>query len=249
MRGLALLAIVGAVVLGPVAAQADERVSGECLISVGGRTYLDGPCRITLYPGGGFQAGGRGRGAYFATVDIDSASGGATSFWNGVDAESHAHDPLGTVVRQGGCWVNSNARVCAWRPGTRPRAEAPAPSLPPKTAWMAGGPKIDVPIVIGGSEKFDACLGAGHVVGLDPKGDGFLSVRSGPGGKPYAELDRLFNGNEVAICDEKGPWLGVVYGPRSMDCNTGTPWPTRMPYTGPCKAGWIHSRYVKVTAG
>ena len=137
MRGLALLAIVGAVVLGPVAAQADERVSGECLISVGGRTYLDGPCRITLYPGGGFQAGGRGRGAYFATVDIDSASGGATSFWNGVDAESHAHDPLGTVVRQGGCWVNSNERVCAWRPGTRPRAEAqrrPPGALPARRA-------------------------------------------------------------------------------------------------------------------
>ncbi|MDE4914779.1 hypothetical protein [Methylobacterium sp. 092160098-2] len=249
MRGLAMLAIAGAVLLGPTLARADERVSGECLISVGGRAYLDGPCSITLYPGGGFQASGRGRHPYFATLDIDSDSGGAQAFWNGVDAESHAHDRLGTVVRQGGCWVNADARVCAWRPGTRPRSEAPAPSRPP-TAWTAGGSrKIDVPIVIGGSEKFDACLGAGHVVGLDPQGDGFLSVRSGPGGKPYAELDRLFNGNEVAICDEKGPWLGVVYGPRSMDCNTGTPWPTRMPYTGPCKAGWIHSRYVKVTAG
>jgi hypothetical protein len=111
-----------------------------------------------------------------------------------------------------------------------------------------GGRKIDVPIVIGGSEKYDACVGAGYVVGLDPKGDGFLSVRSGPGGKSYSELDRLYNGSEVIICNEHGPWLGVVYG-ASMACNTGTPWPTRMPYTGPCKAGWIHSRYVKVTVG
>jgi len=57
------------------------------------------------------------------------------------------------------------------------------------------------------------------------------------------------NGNEVVICDERGPWMGVVCGPRSMDCNTGKPWPTRMPYTGPCKAGWIHSRYMKLTVG
>ena len=61
MRGLAMLAIAGAVLLGPTLARADERVSGECLISVGGRAYLDGPCSITLYPGGGFQASGRGR--------------------------------------------------------------------------------------------------------------------------------------------------------------------------------------------
>lgn len=249
MRGLALLALAGALVVGNDVARADERVSGECLISVRGRTYRDGPCRITLYPGGGFQAGGGRGGEYFATVDIDAASGGAQAFWNGAEAESHAHDPLGDVVRQGGCWVNAKARVCAWRPGTRPRAEAPAAEAAPEVIRTAGGGRIDVPIVIGGSEKFDACTGSGHVVGLDPQGDGFLSVRSGPGGKPYSELDRLYNGSPVAICDEKGPWMGVVYGPRSMDCNTGTPWPTRMPYTGPCKAGWIHSRYVKVTAG
>ncbi|MCJ2099466.1 hypothetical protein [Methylobacterium sp. E-046] len=244
MRGLALLALVGVTFLGTDATKADERILGECLILVRGRAYLDGPCRITLYPGGGFMAGD---GEYFATVDIDAASGGAQAYWNGVQAERHAHDPLGDVVRQGGCWVNASAKVCAWRPGTRPRAESPVPAI--STAWAAGGSKIDVPIVIGGSEKYDACVGGGYVVGLDPRGDGFLSVRSGPGGKPFAELDRLYNGNEVVICEERGAWMGVVYGPRSMDCNTGTPWPIRMPYTGPCKAGWIHSRYVKVTVG
>lgn len=95
----------------------DATVSGECLIQVSGRTYRDGLCRIRLYPGGGFQK----EGAIFAAVDIDPSSGTATAYWTGPGPASHAHEPLGAVVRQGGCWVSDSARVCAWRPGTRPR--------------------------------------------------------------------------------------------------------------------------------
>lgn len=243
MRRLLWLVLAGLVPLSHAPAIADDTIPGECLIAVKGRTYRDGPCRISLQTDGSFQAGGGRRGEYFATVDVDTASGGGRANWNGPSAEGHAHDPLGPVVRQGGCWVNDKARVCAWRAGTRPKAEMPRPIV------ANGSGKIDVPIVIGGNTKFDACTGAGNIVGLDPKGDGFLSVRSGPGGRPYSELDRLYNGNEVAVCEERSPWLGVVYGPRSMDCNTSTPWPTRQPYTGPCKAGWVHRNYVKITAG
>ncbi|MEZ0169555.1 integron [Microvirga sp. TS319] len=109
---------------------------------------------------------------------------------------------------------------------------------------------LDVSVMVGGSGNFDACSQVGQIVGLDPKGDGFLSVRSGPGGKPYREIDRLYNGNRVFLCGQKGPWLAVVYG-QSPDaaCDVSTPWPVRRPYTGPCYAGWIHSRYVRVIAG
>ena len=111
-------------------------------------------------------------------------------------------------------------------------------------------PRLDVPVMAGGEEDLDACGSSGRIVGLNPRGDGFLSVRSGPGGKPYREIDRLYNGNEVTLCDEQGPWLGIVYGESpDGDCGVGTPWPVRKPYAGPCRFGWVHSRYVKIVAG
>ena len=111
-------------------------------------------------------------------------------------------------------------------------------------------PRLDVPVMVGGEEELDGCASAGRIAGLDPRGDGFLSVRSGPGGRPYREIDRLHNGNEVIVCDERGPWLGIVYGgAANADCGVGTPWPLRKPYAGPCRFGWVHSRYVRIVAG
>jgi hypothetical protein len=113
--------------------------------------------------------------------------------------------------------------------------------------------KIDVPILLGGSEDVDACEGGGVIVGLNPRGDGFLSVRSGPAGR-YSELDRLYNGNIVHICGYRGAWMAVIYPAdgtpaNGTNCGTGRPWPTRQVYTGPCKYGWVSSRYVKGIAG
>ena len=95
---------------------------GDCYLSVGSRTYLDGPCNIDLSPGGSFSigTGERRRSRYFAMVNIDESDGTALAYWNGVEGASHAHDDLGTVIRRGGCWVNNRAKVCAWRSGTRP---------------------------------------------------------------------------------------------------------------------------------
>jgi hypothetical protein len=108
--------------------------------------------------------------------------------------------------------------------------------------------KIDVPIMLGGNSDEDACASAGVVAGLSQRGDGFLSVRSGPGGK-YAEMDRVHNGNQVHICASNGRWTAVVYGDDGRDCGVGSPWPKRKAYTGPCKYGWVSSRYISVTAG
>jgi hypothetical protein len=108
--------------------------------------------------------------------------------------------------------------------------------------------KIDVPVMIGGSADHDACPSSGVIVGLNPRGDGFLSVRSGPGSS-YAEMDRLYNGNQVQICDDSGSWMAVVYGGDGGQCGVSRALPRRLAYTGPCKYGWISSRYVSVTAG
>jgi Caspase domain/Bacterial SH3 domain len=68
----------------------------------------------------------------------------------------------------------------------------------------------------------DACASVGRVRGLDPNGDNFLSVRTGPG-TSFQEVDRLYTGNRVRICSSQGKWLRVNYGGGR---------------------GWVYGRYV-----
>ena len=45
---------------------------------------------------------------------------------------------------------------------------------------IAYSAKKPVPVTYGGQEDLDACSSMGEVKGLNPQGDNFLSVRSGP---------------------------------------------------------------------
>jgi hypothetical protein len=103
------------------------------------------------------------------------------------------------------------------------------------------------PVIIYSADGRDACAN-GRVHGLDPSGDGFLAVKGGPGLK-YNRIDKLYNGEEVYLCVATGDWFGVVYTKTRQDCNVSTPWPRSLPYTGPCRSGWVHRRWVEVTAG
>ena len=121
-------------------------------------------------------------------------------------------------------------------------------SCPPASAR-----KVDAagaPLIIGGSVATAACPGGGDVVGLEPQGDDFLSVRSGPGGREFGEVDRIHTGQRVKICDMNGPWFAVVYDPGGDTdaCDVDRPWAVRAPYAGRCRRGWVFSRYVHVTA-
>lgn len=69
-----------------------------------------------------------------------------------------------------------------------------------------------LPVVISDDEGWDTCSAVGEVVGLDAKGDNFLAVRSGPN-PAYGEIDRLLNGDQIFLCDERGEWIGIVYPP------------------------------------
>lgn len=109
------------------------------------------------------------------------------------------------------------------------------------------GKRPRVPVVIEAS-SFDACGGNGVIAGLDPSGDGFLAVRSGPGTK-HPEIDRLYNGEEVYLCVEAGRWIGIVYTRMHRDCNVTSPWLATQPYTGPCRSGWVHRNWVRLYAG
>jgi hypothetical protein len=89
---------------------------GECVLDVDGRTYLNSVCNIEMIGTDGSFSIGIGeqtRSKYFAVVSVDPDTGVAAGYWNGIEAESHAHTELGNLVKQGDCWVNDRASVCA----------------------------------------------------------------------------------------------------------------------------------------
>ena len=97
----------------------------------------------------------------------------------------------------------------------------------------------------------DACGSLGEVRGVNPRGDNYLSVRTGPRAH-LPERDRLRPGRQVFVCQTSrdGQWLGVVYSrnPRQQ-CNVGSPVRGPRPYSGPCRSGWVNSRYITIVAG
>ncbi len=110
---------------------------------------------------------------------------------------------------------------------------------------MAGS---GVDVMIGGDPNYDACGSLGVVAGLNPQGDNFLAVRSGPGTK-YDQIDSLFSGNEVFLCDQRGRWHGIVYGTPGADCGVSSPVAGHQAYFGSCRSGWVFDRYIRVIAG
>jgi hypothetical protein len=64
----------------------------------------------------------------------------------------------------------------------------------------------------------------GIVYGLDPYGDGFLSIRKKP---RSTEIGRLYNGDKVEILDRKGKWLKI------RNVKSGT-------------IGWSHSHWIRI---
>ena len=111
------------VVMAVMPASADKLVKGECFLSVKGKTYTDGPCVIAMYPGGSFTQGTGRDPLYWGTIGTPR-NGWAGGSWTGAadPGARHAHDSLGMLKQQGGCWVNAQARLCAWKAGTRPRS-------------------------------------------------------------------------------------------------------------------------------
>ena len=78
--------------------------------------YLDGIGNYESLGGGSFSIGtGDPPSKYFAYVEIDTSAGVARGYWNGTAGASHAHEDLGSLVREGPYWVNDRAKVYASR--------------------------------------------------------------------------------------------------------------------------------------
>jgi hypothetical protein len=117
---------------------------------------------------------------------------------------------------------------------------------------VAAGPSAEVPVRIGAHADLDACGSWAEVSGLNPKGDAFLAVRSGPGTR-YAIRDRLPEGATFYVCGDSsdGAWMSVVYprkGQTQDDCDVSSPRPSGV-YRGPCAYGWVNARWVNILAG
>jgi hypothetical protein len=91
------------------------------------------------------------------------------------------------------------------------------------TAGSALAQELDVPFSILEDDQAAGCLAA-SVTGLDPNGDGFLAVRTGPG-TGYRKVDQLYNGDRVRTCAQSGAWFGVYYGK-------------------PRRVGWVHGKWL-----
>ncbi len=95
---------------------------------------------------------------------------------------------------------------------------------------------------------FDTCGSNGVVEGLNPHGDGFLAVRTGPG-TAFEQIDSVYNGQQLFICASEGDWFQVIYTDYPVDCGVSTPGVNLRAYTGPCSKGWVHGNWVRGWAG
>jgi hypothetical protein len=81
----------------------------DCVVEVGGARYMDGPCYFaptSHFGPGSFVVTGPGT---MAAVNVQYGRGFAV--WGpGVTQ-------LGEVWKNGPCWQNYQAKICAWQPG------------------------------------------------------------------------------------------------------------------------------------
>ncbi|WP_426425230.1 hypothetical protein [Bradyrhizobium genosp. A] len=113
MRPVVLFLCAFAIAFAPAAINA---ATGRCVLQVARKTYLDEQCEIAINDDQGsfsIGVGERHRSKYFAYVNIDSD--GARGYWNETSGSNHAHTSLGKLKRNGACWENKTARVCAYR--------------------------------------------------------------------------------------------------------------------------------------
>lgn len=86
--------------------------TAKCELTVQGEKLIDGPCEFTPIGNGDGSFIITGENGYFAYANRDGDQ--MKGSWNGHYKDSHAHDDLGMLDRDGACWVNEIARVCAW---------------------------------------------------------------------------------------------------------------------------------------
>ena len=118
MRSIVAACVVALCGLTGSAAIAAQRPA-LCKLVVKGKTYINGRCNFEDFGAdGSFAIGVLGDdqpipvgGFYFAYVDVHGNT--AEAKWNEDPKDLHANAPLGTLIRNGACWENAIAQICA----------------------------------------------------------------------------------------------------------------------------------------
>jgi hypothetical protein len=112
VRRFLFLAVCLTALAAPAMAGDPPLKAGKCLLQVGGKTYIKGPCKYRMEGGGSFTVLDKAVPDWFAMVSVNGAT--ADGFWNEDKGANHAHTPLGSLTRKGACWQNAKAKVCLW---------------------------------------------------------------------------------------------------------------------------------------
>lgn len=145
------------------ASPADARPA-QCILEVAGKAHISGSCdyRLLKDASADFQVTGTdGRHFVYIYVDGDRAS----AHWNGEAAESRAHDPLGELRRDGGCWVNDTARICV--------SVDTAAGGPPYGRW-----NCEIMSFILNAESYEVSGAGGRISGIERIGRRCLGCRT-----------------------------------------------------------------------
>jgi len=134
-------------------------------------------------------------------------------------------------------------------------AETASPStapVDPRTGEDDYSGPIPLPIKIGGDgPEMDACGTYAQVVDFDASGEDIPYVHDAPSAATKAR-DKLSSGQGVKVCETQNDFSGIVYAGENQsnaDCNTDSPLAAEQNYTGPCRSGWVDSRFLQMTAG
>lgn len=113
----AMFAVAYLALLASPEAYADEdrnlnhAIPATCLFAVEGKAFISGKCEQSLTDEmGSFTISDN---KFFLSLEMDGDR--AKGYWNGSNAESHAHDSLGSMSRKGDCWINKSAVVCVFK--------------------------------------------------------------------------------------------------------------------------------------
>lgn len=82
----------------------------HCVITMNGYTYMNGTCNFVSGRGGSFQIS---NGNYFAEVN-PLGDGTALGYIGEDRAGPRVMSEMGQLARDGACWTNDYASVCAW---------------------------------------------------------------------------------------------------------------------------------------
>ena len=123
----------------------------------------------------------------------------------------------------------------------------------PETPHDNSGALASVAVLVGGDAEVAACSSGGETITPAGSAETSVSVHNGPDGT-YSALESIPVGSKGYICDRQGEWLGIVYSnddksELSEACGVEAPWPSRMPYSGPCRSGWVRASHFKQTSG